>query len=157
MPSLIDVGVRPVIGTSGLDETQVADLEQRCRARGIGGVVVLLAVWEIFARSGMYSTAMTPPVESIAAVIWQMLLDGSLIENALATLVRVFIDSPSVAPQAPAAGPFYVGTFSFFGSLLTSVATWCPPVVRNGTSSAPTSPEAPEMSTRMTPTLSARQ
>jgi len=60
-------------------------------ARGVAGIVVLLAVWEIFARSGMYSTAMTPPVESIAAVIWQMLADGSLIENASATLVRVFI------------------------------------------------------------------
>jgi tyrosinase len=36
--------------------------------------------------------------------------------NAADALVRVFIDSPSVAPQAPAAGPFYVGTFSFFGS-----------------------------------------
>lgn len=60
-------------------------------ARGVAGIVVLLAVWEIFARSGMYSTAMTPPVESVAAVIWQMLADGSLIENALATLARVFI------------------------------------------------------------------
>ena len=38
MPSLIDAGVRPVIGTSGLDEAQVADLEQRCHARNLGGV-----------------------------------------------------------------------------------------------------------------------
>ena len=32
-------------------------------ARGVGGVLVLVAIWEVFARSGMYSTAMTPPVE----------------------------------------------------------------------------------------------
>ena len=29
--------------------------------RGVAGVAVLLAVWEAFARSGMFSTAMTPP------------------------------------------------------------------------------------------------
>ena len=39
----------------------------------------------------MFSTAMTPPIASVGRVIWRMLLDGSLIENALATLVRVFI------------------------------------------------------------------
>jgi NitT/TauT family transport system permease protein len=60
-------------------------------ARGVAGIVVLLAVWEAFARSGMFSTAMTPPVEAVGRVIWRMLADGSLIENALATLVRVFI------------------------------------------------------------------
>ncbi len=50
-----------------------------------------MAIWEAFARSGMYSTAMTPPVESIAKIMWGMLADGSLIKNASATLVRVFI------------------------------------------------------------------
>ena len=38
LPALIDAGVRPVIGTSGLTEATIDDLEQRCRARGIGGV-----------------------------------------------------------------------------------------------------------------------
>jgi NitT/TauT family transport system permease protein len=60
-------------------------------ARGIAGVAVLLAIWEGFARSGMFSPAMTPPVEAVGRVIWRMLADGSLIENALATLARVFI------------------------------------------------------------------
>ena len=60
-------------------------------ARGLGGVVVLLVVWEGFARSGMYSTAMTPPIESVARTAWRMLADGSLVENALATLLRVFV------------------------------------------------------------------
>lgn len=60
-------------------------------ARGMVGVAVLLAIWEGFARSGMFSTAMTPPLEAVGGVIWTMLADGSFIKNALATLVRVFI------------------------------------------------------------------
>jgi ABC-type nitrate/sulfonate/bicarbonate transport system permease component len=60
-------------------------------ARGAAGVAALLAVWEVFARSGMYSTAMTPPIESVGRVIWSMLADGTFVKNALATLARVFI------------------------------------------------------------------
>jgi NitT/TauT family transport system permease protein len=60
-------------------------------ARGLAGVVMLLIIWEGFARSGIYSTAMTPPIELVARTAWRMLADGSLIENALVTLLRVFI------------------------------------------------------------------
>jgi NitT/TauT family transport system permease protein len=60
-------------------------------ARGVAGIVVLLAIWEMFARSGMYSTAMTPPVEAVASIMWQMLADGTLLTNASATLLRVLI------------------------------------------------------------------
>ena len=60
-------------------------------ARGAAGVAVLLAVWEAFARSGMFSTAMTPPIESVGRVLWAMLADGTFFKNALATLARVFI------------------------------------------------------------------
>jgi len=60
-------------------------------ARGMAGVVVVLAIWEIFARSGMFSTAMTPPLGSVANTMWGMLADNSLFENAGATLMRVFI------------------------------------------------------------------
>jgi NitT/TauT family transport system permease protein len=59
--------------------------------RGVAGVVVLAAVWEAFARSGMFSTAMTPPLGSIAAIMWGMLADGTLLDNTLATITRVFI------------------------------------------------------------------
>lgn len=38
LPPLIEAGVRPVIGTSGLSEAQVGDLARRCAERGIGGV-----------------------------------------------------------------------------------------------------------------------
>lgn len=60
-------------------------------ARGAAGVLVLLAVWQAFALSGMFSTAMTPPLESVGRVIWRMLTDGSFAVNALATLMRVFL------------------------------------------------------------------
>ncbi len=60
-------------------------------ARGVAGVVVLLAVWEGFARSGMFSTAMTPPIETIAVIFWRMLIDGTLVINTAATMLRVFI------------------------------------------------------------------
>lgn len=60
-------------------------------ARGAAGIVVLLAIWEGFALSGMFSTAMTPPLEQIARIMWRMLLDGTLLENTAATITRVFI------------------------------------------------------------------
>lgn len=59
--------------------------------RGAAGVAALLAVWQAFALSGMFSTAMTPPLGQIAGVFWRMLADGSLVENAAATLTRVFV------------------------------------------------------------------
>jgi NitT/TauT family transport system permease protein len=59
--------------------------------RGVIGVVAVLAIWEAFARSGMFSTALTPPIESIAATMFDMIRDGSLLENTLATLARVFL------------------------------------------------------------------
>jgi NitT/TauT family transport system permease protein len=59
--------------------------------RGALGIVALLALWEGFAHSGLFSTALTPPIESVVAMMIAMLRDGSLIENTLATLTRVFI------------------------------------------------------------------
>ncbi len=58
--------------------------------RGTTGILVLLAIWEGFARSGLFSTSLTPPLESIAAMTKSMMLDGTLPINALATLTRVF-------------------------------------------------------------------
>jgi len=60
-------------------------------ARGVAGVLVVLAIWQAFALSGMFSTAMTPPLGSIAATMWGMLKDGTLLNNTLATITRVFI------------------------------------------------------------------
>ena len=35
--------------------------------------------------------AMTPPLGSIAVIMWRMIVDGTLLDNTIATIVRVFI------------------------------------------------------------------
>lgn len=37
IPVLVDAGIRPVIGTTGLDDAVLADIAGRCAVRGIGG------------------------------------------------------------------------------------------------------------------------
>jgi len=59
--------------------------------RGVGGLVFLLIVWEVFARSGLFSEALTPPLTRIARTGWQMTLDGRLEKNAAFTLGRVLL------------------------------------------------------------------
>lgn len=59
--------------------------------RGLAGVCVLLAVWEIFARSGKFSTALTPTLEDIFGTMRRMLVDGSILNNSAYTLGRVLV------------------------------------------------------------------
>jgi NitT/TauT family transport system permease protein len=59
-------------------------------ARGCAGAACALALWEGFARSGLYSQAVTPPLSAIGAMLWAMLADGSLARHAAATLARMF-------------------------------------------------------------------
>jgi NitT/TauT family transport system permease protein len=59
--------------------------------RGVAGLVLLLLLWELFARSGLFTQALTPPLARIANVAWRMLLDGSMLKNASYTLARVLI------------------------------------------------------------------
>lgn len=59
--------------------------------RGVAGLAFLLLVWEIFARSGLFTQALTPPLTSIAKVGWRIMLDGTLLQNAANTLGRVLL------------------------------------------------------------------
>ncbi|HSN39319.1 MAG TPA: ABC transporter permease [Burkholderiales bacterium] len=59
--------------------------------RGAGGLVFMLVVWEVFARSGLFSEALTPPLIRIAKTAWQMMLDGRMEKNAAFTLGRVLL------------------------------------------------------------------
>jgi len=59
--------------------------------RGTAGVVVTLIAWEIFARSGLFSQALSPPLEAIGTSLVQLTLDGSMIKNAASTLGRVLL------------------------------------------------------------------
>lgn len=54
-------------------------------------VVVLLAIYEAFARSGMFSAALMPTIPDIARTLVRMLLDGSMLAHAASTLTRVLI------------------------------------------------------------------
>jgi len=57
--------------------------------RGIGGVAACMAIWEIFAHSGLFSTALTPPLEDIARTLVSLVMSGTLFVNAAYTLARV--------------------------------------------------------------------
>lgn len=59
--------------------------------RGTAGVVALMVIWETFARSGIFSAALAPPLENIAISLWRMLLDGTMPQHALYTLGRVML------------------------------------------------------------------
>ena len=66
-----------------------AALLSRSLWRGLAGLVLLLLLWELFARSGLFTQALTPPLSRIARVAWRILMDGSLLKNAGYTLGRV--------------------------------------------------------------------
>lgn len=59
--------------------------------RGAIAIAVLLAAWEYFARSGIFSRAITPPLETIAAALVAMIADGSIFKHTLATMLRVAV------------------------------------------------------------------
>jgi NitT/TauT family transport system permease protein len=58
---------------------------------GAAGLLFVLAIWEAFARSGLFSAALTPPLQIVAVQLYKLLLDGSLVKNALFTLGRVLL------------------------------------------------------------------
>jgi NitT/TauT family transport system permease protein len=59
-------------------------------ARRALGILLAIALWEFFARSGMFSKAVTPPFEAVLAAFWSSLADGTLFKHAGATLLRLF-------------------------------------------------------------------
>lgn len=57
--------------------------------RGACGVLACMAIWEAFSHSGLFSTALTPPVEAILQTLWTLVSNGTLFINASYTLARV--------------------------------------------------------------------
>jgi NitT/TauT family transport system permease protein len=53
--------------------------------------VLAAAVWESFARSGLFSPALTPSVVDIARALWGMIASGALGFHVLATLGRILV------------------------------------------------------------------
>lgn len=58
--------------------------------RGAAAIIVLLLAWEYFARSGIFSKAVTPPLETIMAALLGMIADGTIFRHTGATMLRVF-------------------------------------------------------------------
>ena len=57
--------------------------------RGIAGLVCALLLWEVFARSGLYSKALTPPLWTVAIRLKDMLADGAIFMHTGVTILRV--------------------------------------------------------------------
>jgi len=75
---------------AGLTPTRSANMD-RARSAYRAGLTLLIAaaVYEAVARSGYFPAALLPPLPKVASTLWTLLLDGTLIEHALATMYRV--------------------------------------------------------------------
>jgi NitT/TauT family transport system permease protein len=64
---------------------------ERARSAYRAGITLLLAaaVYEAAARSGAFPPALLPPLPKVAATLWSLLADGTLIEHAFFTMYRV--------------------------------------------------------------------
>lgn len=66
----------------------------RVAGRGVahlGSIVVLLASWEVFARSGAVTMFVLPPFSAVAERIWTEAVNGELWINMGLTLYRTFV------------------------------------------------------------------
>jgi NitT/TauT family transport system permease protein len=67
--------------------------ENRARARSAGRAAVTIlaaaAIYEVIARAGIFPAALVPTVPAIVKTLASMLLDGTMIKHAFATLYRV--------------------------------------------------------------------
>lgn len=59
--------------------------------RGMLGVLISLGLWEFFAKSGLYSEAMTPPLMTIWIQFKNMVTEGTVFIHAAHSLLRVII------------------------------------------------------------------
>jgi NitT/TauT family transport system permease protein len=82
---------QPVIAIAATPVPPARRLRVMPFARGAIAIALLLAAWEYFARSGTFSQAITPPLETIVAALVAMILDGSIFRHTLATMLRVAI------------------------------------------------------------------
>ncbi len=66
---------------------------QRTRTlrRGALTLAVAAALYEAFARSGLFAQALAPPLPSVARTLLAMLADGTMPRHALVTLYRVLL------------------------------------------------------------------
>lgn len=71
--------------------SETAAKANRSSIRALVSVLVLLAIYEGFARSGMFPRALMPTLPEVGTTLWSMLLDGSMLGHVTGTLTRVLI------------------------------------------------------------------
>lgn len=59
--------------------------------RGLVGIVAALLIWEGFARSGMFSHALTPPLATVLTRLVAMVSEGAIFAHTGLTLLRVLV------------------------------------------------------------------
>jgi NitT/TauT family transport system permease protein len=57
--------------------------------RAAATIILLLALYEIVARSGHFPRALMPTLPTVASTFWSMLMDGTMLKHAGYTLYRV--------------------------------------------------------------------
>jgi len=73
--------------------TSAAVTSDRARSAYRAGLTLLIAAacYEAVARSGHFPPALLPTLPKVAATLWSLILDGTMLEHALATMYRVVV------------------------------------------------------------------
>lgn len=67
----------------------IASLFSGRTLRGVAGLLTFIALWEIFARSGIFPRSLTPSIVSIAISTYYLVIDGDIFLHILFTFGRV--------------------------------------------------------------------
>jgi ABC-type nitrate/sulfonate/bicarbonate transport system permease component len=59
--------------------------------RAATSIVALLVLYELAARSGYFPAVLLPPLSKIGYTLWTVLIDGTMLRHASATLYRVLV------------------------------------------------------------------
>jgi NitT/TauT family transport system permease protein len=82
------MSVEPV--AASLPEQRELSLRDRDRILSIASPIGLLLVWEIAAQTHLIDVRFFPPPSSILALLWKMLIEGTLLTDTFASLQRLF-------------------------------------------------------------------
>jgi NitT/TauT family transport system permease protein len=96
----------------------------RSTRRAILTVIFLFAVYEFFARSGKFSPALMPTLGTVGRTLLDMLIDGTILQHAAATLTRVLVGFGIAAAVAIPLGIWMGrrdGIANFFLPLVTAL------------------------------------
>src|SRR5512144_656517 len=77
--------------TSEETQKEIVQINNRKRTfvRGLVSLAVACAIWEAFARSGLFAPALAPSAVLIGSALSRMVLSGVMFKHALYTLYRV--------------------------------------------------------------------